>query len=245
MLDHTVRSFDEELRSLDSQIARMGGLAEHMLANAIEALDRRDPALADATIVQDDAVDTLEKEIEELAIAIFARRQPVALDLRQVFTAIRVAGNLERIGDLSKNIAKRAIAVSDESHPKPLMTGVKHMGRSTLEQVKDVLDAYSSRDADKAIKIWLRDSNTDAMYNSLFRELLTYMMEDPRNIGFCTHLLFCAKNLERIGDHATNIAEMVYFLVHGKPIAENRPKHDTTSFEMPGGLGSAVPMLTD
>jgi phosphate transport system protein len=158
----------------------------------------------------------------------------MAIDLRQIMTAIRVAGDLERIGDLGKNIAKRATAIADENRPKQLMIGIRHIGSTALEQLKNVLDAYSHRDADKALRVWLRDEELDAIYNSIFRELLTYMMEDPRNIGLCTHLLFGAKNLERIGDHATNIAEMIHFLVYGSPIAEKRPKGDTTSFVMPG-----------
>ena len=131
-----------------------------------------------------------------------ARRQPMANDLRHVMTVLKIAGDLERIGDLAKNIAKRALAVSGENHPKPLMTGLKHMVELALSQLKDVLDAYAERDAEKAVAVWRHDERIDAMYNSLFRELLTYMMEDPRNIGLCTHLLFAAKNIERIGDHS-------------------------------------------
>lgn len=226
---HTVRAYEEELRLLDSKIAQMGGLAEHLLANAIEALDKRDPVLAEAIIHEDQALDKLEREIEELGVTMIARRQPMAVDLRQIVTAIRVAGDLERVGDLGKNIAKRALAVADQQQPKRLMLGFRHMGTLALEQLKDVLDAYAERDTDKAVKVWYRDEEVDAMYNSLFRELLTYMMEDPRNITLCTHLLFGAKNIERIGDHTTNIAEMIHFLVHGAPIAAERPKGDTTS----------------
>jgi phosphate transport system protein len=144
-------------------------------------------------------------------------------------TVLKIAGDLERIGDLAKNIAKRALAVAGESHPKPLMTGMRHMTEMVQSQLKDVLDALAARDADKALKVWRGDQQVDAMYNSLFRELLTYMMEDPRNIGLCTHFLFGAKNIERIGDHTTNIAENVYYLVHGEPIADDRPKGDRTS----------------
>lgn len=229
MEQHTVKAFEEELKTLDSKIAQMGGLAEHLLAHAIDALDRRDSVLAEATINEDKTIDRLEREVEELGVTMIARRQPVAVDLRQIVTAIRVAGDLERIGDLGKNIAKRALAVSDEQQPKRLMVGVRHMGTLALEQLKDVLDAYAERDSEKAAKVWYRDDEIDAMYTSLFRELLTYMMEDPRNITLCTHLLFGAKNIERIGDHATNIAEMIHFVVHGSPIKEERPKSDTTS----------------
>jgi len=231
--EHIVRAFEEELKTMDSKIAQMGGLAEQCLARAIDAMERRDPALAEATIRQDEMIDRLEQELEEMAVSIIARRQPMALDLRQIITCIRVASDLERIGDLAKNIAKRAMAVAGEHHPKPLMIGLKHIGDAALEQLKHVLDAYSERDAEKARKVWMNDAQIDGIYNSLFRELLTYMMEDPRNIGLCTHLLFGAKNVERIGDHATNIAEMVHFMVHGQSIIEQRPKGDNTSYSMP------------
>ncbi len=234
MAQHTVRLFEEELKTLDSKIAQMGGLAEQLVSRALDALERRDPGLAEATIHQDEQIDRMEREIEELAISIIARRAPVALDLRQIMTAIRVAGDLERIGDLGKNIAKRALAVAEEHHPKQLLIGLRHITEIVLVQLKTVLDAYSERNVEKAREVWMRDKEIDAHYNSIFRELLTYMMEDPRNIGLCTHLLFGAKNIERIGDHATNIAEMIHYLVHGEPITERRPKGDTTTFIMPG-----------
>lgn len=227
--EHIVTSYKEELAALDNKIATMGGLAEQLLGQAIDALERRDPKLAETTIHNDERIDGLERDVEEQAIVMIARRQPMALDLRQIMTAIRVSSDLERIGDLGKNIAKRALAIAGESRPKPLMLGLKHMGELSLQQLKDVLDAYIARDADKAMRVWYRDEEIDAMYNSIFRELLTYMMEDPRNIGLCTHLLFGAKNIERIGDHATNIAETVHYLVHGTSIEDERPKGDMTS----------------
>lgn len=233
MSEHTVRAYEEELKTLDSKIAQMGGLAEQVVAGAIDALERRDPTLAELTIRKDELIDKLEHEAEELAISIIARRAPVALDLRQIMTAVRVAGDLERIGDLGKNIAKRAAATAEEHRPQQLMIGLRHIGEVALEQLKDVLDAYSARDTEKANEVWLRDKEIDSIYNSIFRELLTYMMEDPRNIGLCTHLLFGAKNIERIGDHATNIAEKINYLVHGTANIEKRPKGDTTSFSMP------------
>jgi phosphate transport system protein len=235
--EHIVRAFEEELKTLDSKIAQMGGLAEQSLGRAIDALERRDPALAEATIRQDEMIDRLEKELEELAISIIARRQPMALDLRQIITVIRVASDLERVGDLAKNIAKRAMATAGEQRPSTVIIGLKHIGNTALEQLKNVLDAYSQRDGEKALKVWMSDEPIDKLYNSLFRELLTYMLEDPRNIGLCTHLLFGAKNIERIGDHATNIAEMVYFMVYGKSITDRRPKIDTTTFSMPDTSG--------
>jgi phosphate transport system protein len=233
MTGHTSTAFEIELQALDGKIAQMGGLAEQLLGRAIDSLAKRDPELATRTIQQDEQIDRLEREVEELAVSIIARRQPVALDLRQIMTAIRVAGDLERIGDLGKNIAKRATAVAEENRPRQLMIGLEHIGSKALEQLQMVLDAYSHRDAEKALQVWTRDEQLDAIYNSIFRELLTYMMEDPRYIGLCIHLLFGAKNLERIGDHTTNIAEMVYFLVKGAPIMDQRPKGDVTSFSMP------------
>ena len=227
--EHIVRSYEEELAALNTKIAKMGGLAEQVVGQSIDALERRDPDLAEVTIKEDEVIDALEHEIEEQAIVMIARRQPMAYDLRQIMAALRISADLERIGDLGKNIGKRALAVVGEQQPKKLMLGLKHMGELALEQLKEVLDAFIERDADRALKVWYKDEEIDAMYNSLFRELLTYMMEDPRNFGLCTQLLFGAKNIERIGDHATNIAETVYFRVHGSAITDQRPKGDNTS----------------
>jgi phosphate transport system protein len=229
MNEHIVRSYDQELELLDKKIAQMGGEVEQELAQGFDALERRDPKLAEAVAASDRKVDALESEIQELTIRMIARRQPMAVDLRHIMTVLKIAGDLERTGDLAKNLAKRALAISGENHPKPLMTGLKHMVELALSQLKDVLDAYAERDAEKAIAVWRRDERIDAMYNSLFREFLTYMMEDPRNIGLCTHLLFAAKNIERIGDHTTNIAEDVHYLVHGVALADDRPKGDDTA----------------
>jgi phosphate transport system protein len=226
---HIVTSYEDELTALDVKVAHMGGLAEQILGQAFDALADRDPTLAEKAIANDRNIDRLESELEETAISMIARRQPMALDLRQIMTAMKIAGDLERIGDLAKNTAKRAMAVSGETPPKSLMGGIHHMVELSMSQLADVLDAYATRDADKALMVWKKDNQIDAMYNSMFRELLTYMMEDPRNIGFCTHLLFGAKNIERIGDHATNIAETVYYLVKGEKLADERPKSDTTS----------------
>jgi phosphate transport system protein len=227
--EHIVRSYEEELTHLNNKIARMGGLVEKLLGQSFDALERRDPELAIATINEDEEIDALEREIEEQAVIMIAKRQPLANDLRQIMAALRISIELERIGDLGKNLAKRAVAVVGEQQPKQLMLGLKHMGELALSQLKEVLDAFIERDAERALKVWAKDEEIDAMYNSLFRELLTYMMEDPRNIGLCTHLLFGAKNIERIGDHATNIAETVYYLATGKTITDQRPKGDTTS----------------
>ena len=229
MHSHIVKSYEAELAVLESKVGQMGGLAELMLSEAFAALESRNPDRARAVVASDGAIDTLQRELEEQVIVMIARRQPMANDLRHIMAVLKVAGDLERIGDLAKNIGKRALAVSGETHPKPLMTGLRHMIELTARSLKDVLDAFSARDADKALKVWRDDEEIDALYNSLFRELLTYMMEDPRNIGLCAHLLFGAKNIERIGDHTTNIAETVFFLARGVPLTDERPKNDKTS----------------
>ena len=208
MSDHIVKAYDSEISSLKTMLAEMGGLAEEQLTNAITALSKRDVALADQVIARDEKLDLLEREIEEKAILTIAKRQPMAMDLREIMVAIRVSSDIERIGDLAKNTAKRTHAIS-EALPRRLATGLSRMGSMAQAQLKNVLDAYGLKDDEKAMKVWRADEDLDALYNSIFRELLTYMMEDPRNISLCTHLLFGAKNLERIGDHTTNIAENI------------------------------------
>lgn len=230
MSEHIVRSYDAELQDLRRRISEMGGIAEKMLVDAINALVRRDEALAQAVIAADRRLDVLQREVEEHAILMIARRQPMAIDLRETISAIRVSGDVERIGDLAKNIGKRALAISGQFQPQKIVLGVQNMGDLVLAQLKDVLDAYAQRDKDAAFDVWQRDGAIDALYTSLFRELLTYMMEDPRNISFCTHLLFCAKNIERIGDHTTNIAETIHYLVTGETLAMERPKDDRSNF---------------
>ncbi len=227
--EHIVTSYEDELASLDSKIAQMGGLTETLVAQSFDALCKGDVASANNVILDDAKIDEFELEIEEQAVTMIARRQPMALDLRQIMVAIKITSDLERIGDLGKNIAKRVLSIHSESQPIQLMHGMKSMQDLALSQLKDVLDAYAERNTEKALAVWRGDEEIDAIYNSLFRELLTYMMEDPRNIGLCTHLLFCAKNLERIGDHTTNIAENVHYLVLGTNISEARPKGDNTS----------------
>ena len=177
----------------------------------------------------DKQVDALQLVIEEKAILTIARRQPMAIDLREIVASLRVANDLERIGDLAKNIAKRIHAIEQE-HPRRIMTGLARMGRLALAQLKEVLDAYAQRDEAKALAVWRGDEEIDALYNSIFRELLTYMMEDPRNIGFCIHLMFCAKNIERIGDHATNIAETVFYMIEGQQLQRPRPRGEPSNF---------------
>jgi len=230
MVDHhTAKAFDVDLQDLARMVAEMGGLAEKQIAESVDALARRDANLAQRVVALDPTIDALQREIEERAILTIARRQPMAVDLREIVGALRVSNDLERIGDLAKNIAKRVAALDADFQPQQVMRGVEHMADLVLAQIKDVLDSFARRDAAEALAVWRNDEEIDAVNNSLFRELLTYMMEDPRNISFCTHLLFCAKNIERMGDHATNIAETVYYMVEGRAMAEERPKGDTTA----------------
>ncbi len=229
---HIVSSFEDELQGLSRSIAEMGGRAEDIVERSIMALLRSDVGLAHDVIEADKKVDVLHREIEESAILVIARRQPMAQDLRETVAAIRIANDLERIGDLGKNIAKRAVAIQRENFSQKVRVGVEHLAELGIRQVKKVLDAYAARDVETAREVCARDEEIDAVYTSLFRELLTYMMEDPRNITMCTHLLFCAKNLERIGDHATNIAETVYYLITGQQWDE--PRQSSTRVE---GIG--------
>jgi len=229
MSGHTSKAFDADLQELAREVAEMGGLAERQIGHAFQALDRRDHALAQRVVADDAKIDALQREIEEKAILTLARRQPMAIDLREIVGALRLSNDLERIGDLAKNIAKRVGALEGDFRVPQVMRGVEHMTDLVLAQIKDVLDAYAHRDSAKAVAVWRGDGEIDAVNNSLFRELLTYMLEDPRNISDCIHLLFCAKNIERMGDHATNIAETVYYMVEGRTIGDERPKGDTTS----------------
>lgn len=226
--EHIVTSFDEELSRLSDLLSRMGGLAESQLENAIEALQKRDSSLAEAAIENDRRIDEMHMEIDEMAIRLLALRQPMAGDLRHIVTALKVAPIVERIGDYSKNVAKRTIALNQMPPVKPIFT-IPRMGRMVREMTKDVLDAFSNKDVAIAREVWVRDKEVDDMYDSLFRELLTYMMEDARNITACTHLLFVARNIERIGDLATNIAELIHYQVEGVALDEDRPKADEAS----------------
>jgi phosphate transport system protein len=232
MTEHIVKSFDTELQHLRRGISEMGGIGETMLSDATAALVQRNSSLAQTVIASDNRLDHLQREIEERGILTIARRQPLAIDLREIISTIRISGDLERIGDLAKNIAKRVLVIGSEFRPQKVVVGVQHISDLALGQLKDVLDAYAQSDVAAAMEVWKRDGAIDALHNSLFRELLTYMMEDPRNISFCTHLLFCTKNIERIGDHTTNIAETIHYLVTGETLAAERPKQD--------GFGAAV-----
>ncbi|MDG4899916.1 MULTISPECIES: phosphate signaling complex protein PhoU [unclassified Mesorhizobium] len=225
---HIVSAYDEELKFLSKRIAAMGGHAERMVEQAIAALVNADPGLAQKVIQDDLVLDEGQREIDDKAIVIIARRQPMATDLREIVGAIRISADIERVGDLGKNVAKRVAAVIDGRQPSSLFRGLKALADLALTQLKEVLDVYASRSVEKIGFVRDRDDQIDAMYTSLFRELLTYMMEDPRNITPCTHLLFCAKNIERIGDHATNIAETIYYIVTGDQMPAERPKGDKT-----------------
>lgn len=221
--EHIVKSYDEELEQLNNDIIKMGGLTEAQIARAIESVVKRDPDLASRVIADDELVDELNYEIDIQTTRLLALRQPMALDLRHIVAALKISSDLERIADYAANISKRAITLSSAA-PVPPVHSIPRMSRQAQQMVKDVLDAYIARDVNKAVAVWQSDESLDRMYTSLFREALTYMIEDPRSISMCTHLLFIAKNIERIGDHVTNIAETIYFLVHGNRMRATRPK---------------------
>ena len=216
--DHIVSSYNDELVALAQTIAEMGGQVEVAIENGTKALLKLDRELADLTIIADPRIDDMQRRIDDMAVSMIARRQPMASDLRAIVTSIHVASDLERVGDMAKQLARRSLKLEGMSLQPTFYNGVKNMTALVLRQIKEALDAYASRDAAAAIEVCNRDDEVDAMHTSLFRELLTYMMEDPRNITTCTHLLFCAKSLERIGDHATNIAERAYYLQTGKQL---------------------------
>jgi phosphate transport system protein len=229
-VDHTAKAFDTDLQEITRKVAEMGGLAERQIADALRALTDRDTDLAERVMATDPTIDAMQHDIEEKAVLTIARRQPMAVDLREIVGAMRVCNDLERIGDHAKHVAKRVVALDMDLHPQRLIRGVEHMASLVLSLLKQVLDAYGSRDLATALAVWNGDEEVDALCTALFRELLTYMMEDPRNITFCMQLMFCAKDIERIGDHATNIAETVYYIIEGRAIADQRPKGDPTNF---------------
>ncbi len=229
--DHIVRSYSEELRRLTTLITQMGGIAEAQVETAVRAVSKRDADLASSVLKSDERLDQYERDIDSEAFRMLALRQPMAGDLREIVSSLKIAADLERIGDYAANIAKRAMVLSQMPAMQPA-SGIPRMGKLVQEIMKDVLDAYIDRDVEKAIAAWRRDEELDDLYTSLFREVLTYMMEDPRNITPCTHLLFIAKNLERVGDHATNIAETIHFVVVGQSLKATRPKGDASSFTL-------------
>ena len=224
MVEHTVKSFDVELETLDRYIAEMGGIAEKMLADAMDALAGMNVDLAQRVVSADPRLDVLQRTVEDFAVHTIAKRQPLAVDLREIIGAIRISADLERVGDLAKNIAKRASLIAGESRIPRSVVGLRSMHDVAATQLNDVLDAYAQRDPERAKAVWKRDAELDSLEDSVFRDLLTFMMEDPRNITFCTHLLFCSKNLERVGDHTTNIAETVVYIVTGESLPVERPR---------------------
>ncbi|WP_184716045.1 phosphate signaling complex protein PhoU [Caulobacter sp.] len=228
-MEHTVKSYGEELAHLTAEVTRMGGLAEAQVADSIGAIARRDAPLAQAVVAGDERLDSLQGEIERKAFRLIALRQPMAVDLRHAVAALKISMSLERCGDMAKNIGKRALILTEADPMTALTRSIERMGRLVQGRLKDVLDAYTTSDLQRAIGVWSRDEEVDEHYNSIFRELLTYMMGDPRTINACAHLLFVAKNLERIGDHATNIAEIIHFELTGEELVSQRPKLDVVS----------------
>lgn len=227
---HIVSAFDEDLIQVQAKISEMGGLCEELLSKSLESVQSRDTRLAREVIERDRALDAMEVSLEESVVKIIALRQPVAADLRVLIAAMKIASTLERIGDLAKNIAKRAISLNVAQHAK-LTNSIVRMGRQTLVQLSEVLNAHAARDVDLAVQIWNQDYEIDEIYNAIFREVVTYMVEDSRLIGMGAQLMFIAKNLERIGDHTTHIAEMVYYIVRGVPIGDDRPKGEPAGLE--------------
>ena len=229
--EHLVKSFDQELKRLRTLLTDMGGVVESQVALATDAVVNRDSIAATRTVELDPQVDALERQVDQTAIRLLALRQPMASDLRHIVASLKLTGDIERIGDYASNIAKRSMMLGPLTMPYS-MTGLGHMGRLVQENLKAIIDALGEADADRAYEVWQADLEIDNIYNAIFRELITYMMEDPRNITACTHLLFIAKNFERIGDHATNIAEILYYAVTGETLPETRPKGDSSAFAM-------------
>jgi phosphate transport system protein len=227
--EHIVRSYDEDLKRLRDLAARMGGLAERQVADATRALVRRDNTLAAEVVSRDVQIDALEREIESFSVRLLALRQPMAQDLRIIIAAMKVSNDLERIGDYARNAAKRAIVLASLP-PLGSLNGFERMAHLVQENLKAAMDAFVNDDADAARRVWEADEPVDDIYNGIFRELLTFMMEEPRNITAATHMLFIAKNLERIGDHATNIAERIFYAVRGDTLPDERPKADQSAF---------------
>ena len=224
MPQHTLKRFDEELERLSATISEMGGLAENQMAQSLVALRERDSAIAEKVIADDPRVDALDVAVQDQTVRLLALRQPMAIDLRVILSSIKIAAALERIADYAKNTAKRTLVLNSGSAPPAAVIGIERLGRLVRGALKDVLDAFAHNDVEKARDVWQRDEEIDQVYTGLFRELLTYMMEDPRTITACTHLMFMAKNIERAGDHVTNIAELVAFRSTGRGFDESRPK---------------------
>src|SRR5499426_826887 len=233
MTRHTMLAFDDDLRELAAEIVEMGNRTESQVSNAMDALLSKNVSLARDVKTADAAIDELERAIETKAIETIAKRQPFAIDLREIVGALRIATDLERIGDLGSNIAKRAEQIGNKKFANEISVQLRHMTQLVLQQLRSVIHSYEHRDVEEALLVWRSDEDIDGLHNSTFRQLLTYMMEDPGNITWGMHLLFCAKNIERIGDHATNIAESVYFILQGGTIPGERPKLNVTNFQAP------------
>ena len=229
MSEHIVKSYETELNRLRHLMTEMGGLVESQVEMATQAVLNKDAGAAAHAMETDPKVDAMEREAEQFVIRMLALRQPMAQDLRQIVSSLKMTGDLERIGDYAANVAKRSLVLSQFSLNFPF-AGLSQMSRLVKENLKTIIDAIGESDADKALQVWRSDAAIDDLYNTIFRELITYMMEDPRTITPCTHLLFIAKNLERIGDHATNIAETIYYAVKGEPLTDARPKSDISAY---------------
>ena len=235
MSEHTLKFFGDELTQLKAEVTRMGGLVEAQVSDSVECVARRDVGLAQLIVGRDVKIDELQKDIERKAIRMIALRQPVAQDLRRTVAALKMAWNLERTGDQAKNIAKRALVLAEAEPLTPLTRAIERMGKLVVAHLKEALDAYTNSELDRGLAIWSADEDVDEHYNSLFRELLTYMMSDPRTISSCAHLLFIGKNLERIGDHATNIAEILHYEMTGQDIHGDRPRRNGADGEHSNG----------
>ncbi|CAN1495057.1 PhoU Phosphate uptake regulator [Rhabdaerophilaceae bacterium] len=232
MTNHTVKAFDEELGVLSRKVSEMGGIAEAMLVESIDCLIRNDRVKAEAVVMRDKSLDLLQQEIEDLAVILIAKRQPMANDLRYVMGTVRIAGDIERMGDLFKNIGKRVRGMDNAMVGMRTLASIRSLSQMVQHQLKMVLDSFSQNRPDIARTVWMNDEQIDALHNSLFRELLTYMMEDPRSITYCAHLLFIAKNVERVGDHATNIAETVHLIETGEALTGPRPKSENMNYSL-------------
>ena len=225
--EHIVKSYEQELARLKGLLTQMGGMVEAQAANAARAVLEHNASAAGFAVQDDLAVDALEREIIDFAIRLLALRQPMAADLRLIVSALKIAGDLERIGDYAANVAKRSLVLNEISVPFS-MSGIGNMCRLVQENLKNTVDAIGENNGERAVEVWRSDSVIDDVYSAIFREQITYMMEDPRNITPCTHLLFMAKNLERMGDHATNIAETIYYAITGQTMPTNRPKGESS-----------------
>jgi phosphate transport system protein len=224
MTEHTVRAVDTDLGELSQMILQLGELCVAQITMSIDALTQHDPLGAEQVIAAETKIDALHRSIEDKVVGMVARRQPLAVDLRETVGALRISNDLERIGDLAENVAERALLPDEGVRPMSAITQLERMGGLVLDQIRRVMRSYRDHDVGAALEVWRKDEEIDIIENSLFRELLTYMMENPRNIAFCMHLLLCSKNIERMGDHATNIAESIYYIVEGHQISGQRPK---------------------